>query len=69
MATRTILPIILAIIIAVVVFATQGFLSFVKLISSYLRGDQLVLVLPKRDTLVSGPIIAGIIVSKLYTSY
>ena len=68
MGTKNLLPIILAIIIAVVVsFATQGFISFVSLISSYLRGDQhIFLGLPKWVLLVSGPILAGIIVSIIY---
>ena len=68
MGTKSLLPIILAIIIAVVVsFATQGFISFVSLISSYLRGDQhIFLGLPKWVLLVSGPVIAGTIVSIIY---
>ena len=49
MIGRVALPIVLAIIIAVVVsFATQGFISFVNLVSSYLRGDyHIFLGLPK----------------------
>ena len=68
MGTKSLLPIILAIIIAVVVsFATQGFISFVSLIASYLRGDQSILLgLPKWILFISGPIIAGIIVSIIY---
>ena len=68
MVTRIILPIILAVIIAVVVsFAVQGFITFVSLISSYLRGDQhIFLGLPKSLLIVTGPIVAGIIVSLIY---
>ena len=62
MIGRITLPIILAIIIAIVVsFAVQGFISFVSLVSSYLRGDQHVLLgLPKEVLILSGPILAGI---------
>jgi len=65
---RITLPIILAIIIAIVVsFAVQGFISFVSLVSSYLRGDQHVLLgLPKEVLILSGPILAGILVSIIY---
>ena len=68
MITRTILPVTLAIIIAVVVsFAVQGFISFVDLVSSFLRGDQSIFIeLPKTILLVSGPILAGLIVSTIY---
>ena len=68
MLGRTALPIILAIIIAVIVsFAVQGFISFVSLIGSYLRGDQHILLgLPKSFLLLSGPILAGVIVSFIY---
>ena len=49
MIGRVALPIVLATIIAVVVsFAVQGFISFVNLVSSYLRGDNhIFLGLPK----------------------
>ncbi len=68
MIGRITLPIILAIIIAVVVaFAVQGFISFVSLVSSFLRGEQHILLgLPKEILIVSGPILAGIIVSIIY---
>ena len=62
---KFLLPVVLAIIIGVIVsFAVQGFISFVSFIESYLRGDNhLLLGLPKSILLVSGPIIAGVIVS------
>ena len=68
MFTKNFLPIVLAIIIAVIVsFAVQGFISFVSFISLYLRGDQHILFgLPRGVLIVSGPIIAGIIVSVIY---
>ena len=68
MIGKIFLPIVLAIIIAVVVsFATQGFISFVSMISSYLRGDQQILFgLPKSILIISGPIIAGLLVSIIY---
>ena len=63
MIGRVALPIVLATIIAVVVsFAVQGFISFVNLVSSYLRGDNhIFLGLPKEILLLSGPILAGIL--------
>lgn len=68
MIVRLILPIILAIIIAVVVsFAVQGFITFVSLVGSYLRGDNHILLgLPKEILVLSGPILAGLIVSIIY---
>ena len=68
MIGRVALPIILATIIAVVVsFAVQGFISFVNLVSSYLRGDNhIFLGLPKEILLLSGPILAGILVSIIF---
>ena len=68
MFTKNFLPIVLAIIIAVIVsFAVQGFISFVSFISLYLRGDQHILFgLPRGVLIISGPIIAGIIVSVIY---
>ena len=68
MIGKIFLPIVLAIIIDVVVsFATQGFISFVSMISSYLRGDQQILFgLPKSLLIISGPIIAGLLVSIIY---
>lgn len=65
---KFLLPVVLAIIIGVIVsFAVQGFISFVSLVESYLRGDNhLLLGLPKNILLVSGPIIAGIIVTIIY---
>ena len=68
MLGRITLPIILAIIIAVIVsFAVQGFISFVSLISTYLRGeDHILLGLPREILILSGPIIAGILVSLIY---
>ena len=68
MIGRVALPIVLATIIAVVVsFAVQGFISFVNLISSYLRGDNhIFLGLPKEILLLSGPILAGILVSIIF---
>lgn len=68
MIGKLILPIVLAIIIATVVsFAVQGFISFVSLVSSYLRGDEHILLgLPKEILIVSGPILAGIIVTTIF---
>lgn len=68
MFTKNFLPIVLAIIIAVIVsFAVQGFISFVSFITLYLRGDQHILFgLPRAVLIISGPIIAGIIVSIIY---
>ena len=68
MIGKIFLPIVLAIIIAIVVsFATQGFISFVSMISSYLRGDQQILFgLPRSILIISGPIIAGLLVSIIY---
>ena len=65
---KFLLPVVLAIIIGVIVsFAVQGFISFVSFIESYLRGDNhLLLGLPKSILLVSGPIIAGVIVATIY---
>ena len=62
---KFLLPIVLAVLIGIVVsFAVQGFISFVSYIESYLRGDNhLLFGLPKAALLVSGPIIAGIIVA------
>ncbi len=68
MLGRIILPIILAVIIAVVVsFAVQGFISFVSYVSTFLKGDEhIFLGLPKEALILSGPIIAGILVSVIY---
>ena len=68
MLGRIILPTILAIIIAVIVsFAVQGFISFVSLISTYLRGEKHILLgLPREVLILSGPVIAGILVSLIY---
>lgn len=68
MLGRIILPIILAVIIAVVVsFAVQGFISFVSYVSTFLKGEEhIFLGLPKEVLILSGPIIAGILVSVIY---
>ncbi len=65
---KFLLPVVLAVIIGVIVsFAVQGFISFVSFIESYLRGDNhLLLGLPKSLLLLSGPIIAGIILSVIF---
>ena len=65
---KFLLPVVLAVIIGVIVsFAVQGFISFVSFVGSYLRGDNhLLFGLPKSILLVSGPIIAGIIVAFIY---
>ena len=55
MIGRVALPIVLATIAVVVSFAVQGFISFVNLVSSYLRGDNhIFLGLPKEILLLSG---------------
>ena len=58
----------MAVLIGIIVsFAVQGFISFVSYIEAYLRGDEhLLLGLPKALLVISGPIIAGIIVSIIY---
>ena len=65
---KFLLPVVLAVIIGVIVsIAVQGFISFVSFVESYLRGDNhLLFGLPKSILLVSGPIIAGIIVAFIY---
>ena len=65
---RFILPIILAVLIGIIVsFAVQGFISFVSFFESYLRGDNHILLgLPKPVLIISGPIIAGIIVAIIF---
>ena len=65
---KFLLPIVLAVLIGIVVsFAVQGFISFVSYIESYLRGDNhLLFGLPKSVLLVSGPVIAGIIVAIIF---
>ena len=65
---RFILPIILAILIGIIVsFAVQGFISFVSFFQGYLRGDSHILLgLPKPILILSGPIIAGIIVAIIF---
>mgnify|MGYP001355793301 CR=1 FL=1 len=65
---RFILPVILAVLIGVIVsFAVQGFISFVTLVESFLRGDQHILLgLPKEVLIFSGPVIAGTIVAIIY---
>ena len=65
---RFILPVILAILIGIIVsFAVQGFISFVSFFQSYLRGDNhLLLGLPKPFLILSGPIIAGVIVAIIF---
>ena len=65
---KFLLPVVLAVIIGVIVsIAVQGFISFVGFVESYLRGDNQILIgLPKNILLVSGPIIAGIIVAFIY---
>ena len=65
---KFLLPIVLAVLIGIVVsFAVQGFISFVSYIESYLRGNNhLLFGLPKSVLLVSGPIIAGIIVAIIF---
>ena len=62
------LPVVLAILIGIVVsLAVQGFITFVSFIESYLRGEnQLLIGLPKYLLFLSGPIIAGIIVSIIF---
>ena len=58
----------MAVLIGIIVsFAVQGFISFVIFVESYLRGDEhLLLGLPKELLVISGPIIAGIIVSIIF---
>ncbi len=65
---RFILPIILAVLIGIIVsFAVQGFISFVSFFQSYLRGDNHILLgLPKPFLILSGPIIAGVIVAIIF---
>ena len=65
---KFLLPIVLAVLIGTVVsFAVQGFISFVSYIESYLRGNNhLLFGLSKSVLLVSGPIIAGIIVAIIF---
>ena len=65
---RFILPIILAVLIGIIVsFAVQGFINFVSFFQSYLRGDnQILFGLPKPLLVISGPIIAGIIVAIIF---
>ncbi len=65
---RFILPIILAVLIGIIVsFAVQGFISFVNFFQAYLRGDSHILLgLPKPILILSGPIIAGIIVAIIF---
>ncbi len=65
---RFILPIILAVLIGIIVsFAVQGFITFVSFFQSYLRGDNHILLgLPKPLLILSGPIIAGIIVAIIF---
>ena len=66
---KFLLPLVLAVLIGIIVsFAVQGFISFVSFVESYLRGDEhLLLGLPKELLVISGPIIAGIIVSIITT--
>ena len=65
---RFILPIILAVLIGIIVsFAVQGFITFVSFFQSYLRGDNhIFLGLSKPLLIISGPIIAGIIVAIIF---
>ena len=65
---RFLLPIVLAILIGIIVsFAVQGFLSFVTFFQSYLRGDNHILIgLPRPLLVLSGPIIAGVIVATIF---
>ena len=65
---RFILPIILAVLIGIIVsFAVQGFITFVSFFESYLRGENHILLgLPKPLLIISGPIIAGIIVAIIF---
>ncbi len=65
---RFILPVILAVLIGIIVsFAVQGFITFVSFFESYLRGDNHILLgLPKPLLIVSGPIIAGVIVAIIF---
>ena len=65
---RFLLPIALAILIGIIVsFAVQGFLSFVTFFQSYLRGDNNFLIgLPRPLLVLSGPIIAGVIVATIF---
>ena len=65
---RFILPIILAVLIGIIVsFAVQGFISFVSFFQSYLRGENHILLgLPRPLLIISGPIIAGIIVAIIF---
>ena len=65
---RFILPIILAVLIGIIVsFAVQGFISFVSFFQAYLRGDNHILLgLPKPFLILSGPIIAGVIVAIIF---
>ena len=65
---RFLLPIVLAILIGIIVsFAVQGFLSFVTFFQSYLRGDNHFLIgLPRPLLVLSGPIIAGVIVATIF---
>ena len=65
---RFILPIVLAVLIGIIVsFAVQGFITFVSFFQSYLRGDNhIFLGLSKPLLIISGPIIAGIIVAIIF---
>ncbi len=65
---KFLLPVVLAVIIGVIVsFAVQGFISFVTLIESFLRGDRnIFLGLSKEILVFSGPVLAGIIVAVIY---
>ena len=65
---RFLLPIVLAILIGIIVsFAVQGFLSFVTFFQAYLRGDNHILIgLPRPLLVLSGPIIAGVIVATIF---
>ncbi len=65
---RFILPIILAVLIGVIVsFAVQGFISFVSFFELYLRGESHILLgLPRPLLVLSGPILAGIIVALIF---
>jgi CIC family chloride channel protein len=65
---KFLLPVILAVIIGIIVsFAVQGFISFVTLVESFLRGDKHILLgLSKEVLIFSGPVIAGTIVAIIY---
>lgn len=58
------MPLVLAFIIGCIAsFAVQGFISFVGIASSYLRGDEsLFLGLPSELLIILGPVLAGLIV-------